>query len=480
MEDVKIEQKTNYKVFISYSWTTPDHEDWVHNLAERLMDNGIEVKYDKWDLKAGQDKFQFMESMVKDENINKVLIICDKGYKQKADNRSGGVGTETQILTPELYINTNQTKFIPIIAEKGDSFDSYMPIFIKARMGIDMSSEEVYEDGYEKLLREIADRPKYRKPELGSFPSYILEDEKPHFKTKQITKLLKNSLLKNPEQSIYHINDFISEFKNSLNLFILKYEDMKEPYDEIIYSQIHEMMPLRNDYIDFLSEISKSYLNFDIDEIIKLFEDIYFYTENSNNGRCNNYQFDHYKFFLMELFLYTVIILIENNKYENLNIILNSQYFIKSKFNNEDKVSFLGLQFYLKSIEVYGKNRTNSSSYSLTAELLVKRGTFNNKSYKQQLLDSDLLLYYLSKGNWFPRTYVYNHSDNKHNLLKRLVSKRHFEKIKILFNVNTKEELNTIIENFDKTVDNRGYRGSFNPIPYLKWQINPEEICTSV
>ena len=44
----------NRKVFISYSWTTSKHQDWVISLAERLMSDGVNVIIDKWDLKAGQ------------------------------------------------------------------------------------------------------------------------------------------------------------------------------------------------------------------------------------------------------------------------------------------------------------------------------------------------------------------------------------------------------------------------------------------
>ena len=51
-----IDKTKSYKVFISYCWSSPEHENWVYNLAERLMNDGIEVKYDKWDLKGGQDK----------------------------------------------------------------------------------------------------------------------------------------------------------------------------------------------------------------------------------------------------------------------------------------------------------------------------------------------------------------------------------------------------------------------------------------
>ena len=44
------------KVFISYCWTSPTHEDWVINFAERLVANGVDIVIDKWDLKEGQDK----------------------------------------------------------------------------------------------------------------------------------------------------------------------------------------------------------------------------------------------------------------------------------------------------------------------------------------------------------------------------------------------------------------------------------------
>jgi hypothetical protein len=106
-----MEQK---KIFISYSWTSPAHEDWVIELANRLVQDGVDVVLDKWELKEGHDKFHFMESMVKSPQIHKVLIILDKKYSDRADNRTGGVGTETLIITPELYADIKQEKFIPI------------------------------------------------------------------------------------------------------------------------------------------------------------------------------------------------------------------------------------------------------------------------------------------------------------------------------------------------------------------------------
>ena len=75
------------KVFISYSWTSSER---VLELAERLMSCGVEVVLDKWDLKEGQDKYVFMEQCVRDPDIDKVLLICDKTYADKANSRSGG------------------------------------------------------------------------------------------------------------------------------------------------------------------------------------------------------------------------------------------------------------------------------------------------------------------------------------------------------------------------------------------------------
>ena len=90
----------NKKVFISYSWAVQER---VVELAERLIANGIDVVLDVYDLKEGQDKYAFMEQSVNDDTIDRVLIICDKTYAEKANNREGGVGDETVIISQEVY-----------------------------------------------------------------------------------------------------------------------------------------------------------------------------------------------------------------------------------------------------------------------------------------------------------------------------------------------------------------------------------------
>ena len=93
----------NPKVFISYSWSSPEHEQRVLNIAKELVENGVDTIIDKWSLREGDDADAFMEQMVSDPDIQKVLIICDKMYSEKSDKRKGGAGTETQIISRKIY-----------------------------------------------------------------------------------------------------------------------------------------------------------------------------------------------------------------------------------------------------------------------------------------------------------------------------------------------------------------------------------------
>ena len=122
------------KLFISYSWTSPDHEAWVLTLATELRESGVDVILDKWDLKEGQDAIAFMERMVSDPDVEKVILICDKSYTDKTDSRTGGVGTEAQIISPEIYLKQDQSKFVAIVVERDGEGSAYLPVYYQARI----------------------------------------------------------------------------------------------------------------------------------------------------------------------------------------------------------------------------------------------------------------------------------------------------------------------------------------------------------
>lgn len=134
----------NPKVFISYSWSSDPHQEWVESLAERLVRDGVDVVLDLWELREGQDKYAFMERMATDPTISKVLAICDKKYTEKADARKRGVGTESQIMSKEIYDKVDQKKFVAIVTEYFENGEPCLPTFFKTRKFIDMSSEDIH------------------------------------------------------------------------------------------------------------------------------------------------------------------------------------------------------------------------------------------------------------------------------------------------------------------------------------------------
>lgn len=147
--------RTGKKVFISYSWTPENNREWVKRLVQRLEQDGVQIVIDYKDLKLGNDKFAFMERIVSDETIDKVLIVCNKSYKEKADSRKGGVGDESAIITSHVYGNIKQEKFIPIVTEYNEDGKPYLPHYLESRMYTDLVD---FDKGYKELLANILNK----------------------------------------------------------------------------------------------------------------------------------------------------------------------------------------------------------------------------------------------------------------------------------------------------------------------------------
>src|SRR5688572_14134477 len=164
------------KVFISYSWSSQSHRLLVIEWAERLVADGIDVVLDAYDLKEGHDKYAFMERMVTDESVTHVLVMSDQNYAEKADARKAGVGTESQIISKEVYEKVDQSKFIPIVTEFDESGNPFLPTYLKSRIWIDFSTPEAVNGNWERLIRFIYGKPLHEKPKLGKPPVYISSD----------------------------------------------------------------------------------------------------------------------------------------------------------------------------------------------------------------------------------------------------------------------------------------------------------------
>jgi hypothetical protein len=155
------------RVFLSYSWEGDDHKAWVKGLAERLQADGIQVIFDRWHLKLGQDKLHFMESAVADSDY--VAIICTEEYANRANQREGGVGWESMIITSEIAEHILTDKFIPIL-RKG-TFKTSLPRYLRTRMGVNLMGDPYNDYAYEELLRRFHGEP-IAPPPIGAKPDF--------------------------------------------------------------------------------------------------------------------------------------------------------------------------------------------------------------------------------------------------------------------------------------------------------------------
>lgn len=472
------------KIFISYCWSSPDHGDWVINLSERLISDGVDVIIDKWYLTEGQDKYDFMEKMVKSDDINRVLIILDKKYSEKAEKRTGGVGTETQIISPKIYSDVSQEKFIPIVSEKDGNGEAYIPTYLHGRIYIDLSEQDHYEENYESLLRNLYKRPAYSKPKIGKAPAYLFEETPMNHKTSNIVRSFDNQLNKNPQRVNSIIREFLDEFFNDLKGFSITFTSRDGfTFGKEICENINSYTPLRNDYISFVDKLTKSEIEYDVDIFIRFFERLPLLKRpQDNRNSWSDNDFDNFRFFIHEIFIYSVAIGLKNDNYKFIEELLYSCYFFQDEnvYKTEPQ-RFEKLYNYVDIIDQYYKQTYSQNFFCPMADFIIKR--VPEFMTKDHIIDADLICYYVSvleKFRWFPITYVYRTS-GRFELFDRLVSQRHFEKIKILFNVKTVKELqDKLIENKenDKNPERMGYSNSFDRVIPIYNIINIEKIGT--
>lgn len=473
----------NPKVFISYSWHPEENKVRVQRLAERLIGDGVNVILDVWDLKNGQDKYVFMEQMVEDSEIKKVLVICNKDYADKADSRKGGVGTESTIMSDEIYSKADQTKFIPIVFEKNENGEICKPHFLNSRIHIDMSTDKDYEHGYNQLLRDIYDKPLIKKPALGSMPAFLESDQPTFLSTAREQNFLKiineeTSSLKNWMVCYFDkLIDSLSQFKVTFNG-----GHTKKLVDDVEKS-IDKMQVIIKDFMTFLENVAANEKCMG-DYFVDFFEKLLQYYEDNDIELATSddtwhVSNDNYRFFNYELFLSFVSIMLKHERFDIIHDVVSTDFCILSnRMGRQSRpMNFVEFQKYNYALDYYKKGIERSNCISEEAVLM---SSIIDGHQFDAIVQADILLYYLSmvytksyngRKVWYPHLSIYNKA---FVILPKLVSCRYFEKVKVLFEVSTKEAFVSLIQGLpDKIEQDYRYR-----IPHVKEGLCVDKVCT--
>lgn len=473
------------KIFISYSWSS---DELVLQLAERLVSHGVNVILDKWDLREGQDKYAFMEQCVNDPEIDKVLIICDRKYTEKANNREGGVGDETVIISTEIYNNVKQEKFIPIVAERDEHGAPFTPTYIKSRIYIDLSDNEKYESEYEKLLRNIYEQPIFKKPKLGSKPEWLETDRVNFFPLKDLIRQIIGATDNNKQISL--LRHFVFQHIEILK----KYYSPDISNGKQVYEIWSELKTVRDYYLEWLETLL--YISCDIGDILcgcfeKMYNTLTFIkTFNENSTSCRENGFEIYHVYIWELFICTVAFLRHYERYDVLNNILSNTYFlIESSWGGGTKpANYARFRYYSDMLEKYKKETDKRNLFTFMGNVLCTEREKKPIYTKENLAQADLFLYQVfgafdlvnNKTDyrdqyWFPTCYIYTSEYN--NEWEKLKSKKYCKKICKLFGAEDIEGLKQKVAKctYDR---NMGYEQSFNRAPFILNCIKIEDIGT--
>lgn len=451
-----------------------------------MRHDGVDVKLDVWDLKEGQDKYAFMEQCVTNLNIDKVLIMSDKAYMEKADRRSGGVGDETAIISSQVYGNADQNKFIPIVMERDEKGKAYLPAYLESRIYRDLSGDN-YEEEYEALLRIIFDEPSHRKPEIGERPIWLSKDRPDRlYRLKVAAK--KINVADYGKIKKIAAREFIDVYIDSMKQFYVKNID-----NDIYLKNFEVMKEYRDIFLDHLNAISTSehFGSTMADEFELLYNTLYnvrTFVPNADSYGGND--LDLFRLHVWELFICTVTYMLHFEMYEDIHELLVHTYYLRVyETGNEIRpFCYEWLRFHSDMLEKYIKPTIKelSGKYTLTGHYICTKREYMPIYNAKAIANADLFLYQVYNGlsldgltqfgPWFPALYVY--ADGNALMWKRLTSKSYCKKIMPVFGVNTIEELKDRIAKCKPDRDYH-YSGGWGGIAtaILTW-IRLDEIAT--
>lgn len=460
----------NPKVFISYCWNGQERQDKIVELTERLAADGVESIVDIYDLKEGDDKYYFMEKMVVDDTVSHVLIICDKGYTLKADSRKAGVGTESLIISQEIYSKASQSKFIPIIYEFNETGEAYTPVFLKSRIYIDFSSAEKENNNWERLIRLLYGKPELIKPSLGKKPSYLESKEAVNtYGIEAKFNSLKDAIISNKKTVNYLRSDFFTTCFNFIDSLRIRNEPLDTDFPQRVIDDFKKLTIARDALTDWClleSSLEQIDLSDNIALVIEKLLDLSSRPEGLNSFQDN--WFHAHKSFAYETLLYIIASLIKNKSFQTTNELITSHYKLPdtSSYSN---LQFCGIEeFYYHSDYLQDKlsppgQRLNSAM----AELFKKNANRTDIPF-DDIMQSDLIIQMFSLMNptrhWFPQTLYYAPYSYRFLFFTRAATHKGFKNLLTLTGMSDKDELkNCILEGISKQGTrgwNSGLRGS--------------------
>lgn len=458
------------KLFISYSWTSQEHMDWVVQLATDLRQNGVDAILDKWHLKEGQDAHSFMERMVTDAGVTKVAVICDRKYVERADAREGGVGTESQIMSGKLYGRVDQTKFVAICRDKDENGRALLPVFFKSRIYVDLSEDADFSQSFEQLLRWCFDKPLFVEPELGTPPTFLDERSSVIVAQSATFERALRSPTPQPEAVVGSATQFLRDISHTSVNFVVTAEE-GEALDDTVVRSIEGLSPIISRLFRVLERAMQS------NESDELFEAFHDYIEKIipylDIGPRQS-SADVTKFYAHFILIGFLAILIRNRRFEQAKSFLDTP-FLKQQYDGltAKSTSYEVFRPHLRSLEARNE-RLRLRRLSLHADLIKQVCTSAGFDFND-FVQADFILYLRGAAagheegshyylGWWPHSLLYaSNVDGALPIFARADQPRIRDRLFHLLGIESKTGLEILIGKFaSQTISPPAWSGGFS------------------
>lgn len=416
------------------------------------MNDGVDVVLDIWDLKEGDDKYVFMETMVTDESVTHVLIFSDSEYTTKADARKAGVGTESQIISREVYSKVQQSKFIPIVCEFNDTGEPFLPTFLKSRIWIDFSSAEAANDNWEQLVRVLYGKPAHEKPSLGNAPSYVTTTvHVPASPAIAKFAALKQALLQEKKGLKLYREDFLRAcYEYADTLRIRERPDVTNMGQRVL-EDCSKLKLVRDHIVDWVLLESATRPSAEFDEVlVSMLEQLLeLKSRPAEINSWNDAWFDAHRVFVYETFLYIVAALLKTDSFGSLHLVFTSHY-LQPKTESSGAGEFGKFDAFYGYSDALQILAPEGQRLHAPAAELIKRQADRTDVPFAEVIQAELLILMMAfitdDTRWYPQTLHYSSRSGGYPFFVKATRHRDFQKLAKITGVGSGDQLREAVK----------------------------------
>jgi hypothetical protein len=223
-----------------------------------------------------------------------------------------------------------------------------------------------------------------------------------------------------------------------------------EHLDDLIYRNIGLLTPYRNEFIDLLDVLCKYATDGEIfrEPLIQLLQGLLRLQGRYKSSRALNYWqdswSDHFRFFLHELFLYVIAVLLRWRKFSLAASLLENEYY-RELDGSSSFHPYTVFRRYARSLnEERNRRLYDGRRLSVTADLIKERARIPGYPF-EDLKQADFVLFFNAilheaAEGWYPETLIYE-EHRPFKLFSMAESAKYFTDLMTLFRVQSLPDL---------------------------------------